>query len=180
MTAAECIEHVGKLRPQLVRFARSRLSNPAHAEDAVQEALLAAIESIGSFSGNSTLYSWLTGILRHKIVDCVRRSARDQWLQIDGEGTPFDGDEAFYPPTASAPAGPEQALARRQLWGAVLHCMQDLPERTAETFVLREFVGMNTAEASRALAVTETNCAVMLHRARARIREKLAPVWTES
>ncbi len=185
MTAAESIEHVGKLRPQLVRFARTRLSNPAHAEDAVQETLLAAVERIESYSGHSTLYTWLTGILKHKIVDCVRRSARDQWQAMDSDGTPLNAEDreiaalACGPDAGAAFGSPEQELATRQLWDAVLRCMRDLPERTADTFVLREYVGMNTAETSRMLAVTETNCAVMLHRARARIRERLAPEWTE-
>lgn len=186
MTAAERIEHVGKLRPQLVRFARTRLSNPAHAEDAVQETLLAAVERIESYSGHSTLYTWLTGILKHKIVDCVRRSARDRWDAMDSDGTPLNADDREFSAlecgsdACAAFGSPEQALASRQLWDAVLHCMRDLPERTADTFVLREYVGMNTAETSQMLAVTESNCAVMLHRARARIRERLAPEWTES
>ncbi len=171
MTAAERLEGLGKLRPQLVKYARSRLRNPAHAEDAVQEALLAAVENIGSFTGDSSLSSWLTGILKHKIVDCVRRSVRDQWQEMDNDGTPLDPDAPHVP----AFCGPEQALARRQLWEALLHCVQELPERAAETFVLREFIGMNTLETCRMLAVSESNCAVMLHRARARIRSRLDP-----
>jgi len=177
MTATERMEHVGKLRPQLVRFARTRLRNPAHAEDAVQETLLAAIENIDSFSGSSSLYSWLTGILKHKIVDCVRRSARDQWQELDDDGMPQNDVDRVHPGSGSRMGGPEQSLSRRQLWEALLHCVRDLPERTADAFVLREFVGMNTAETCRALAVSEANCAVMLHRARNRIRESLDPDW---
>jgi RNA polymerase sigma-70 factor (ECF subfamily) len=171
MTAVERLECLGRLRPQLLRFARSRLRNPAHAEDAVQETLLAAVENMGSFTGDASLSSWLTGILKHKIVDCVRRSARDQWQEIDNDGTPLDPDA----PHTAAFCEPERALARRQMWDAVLHCVRDLPERTAENFVLREFVGMSTAETCRMLAVSESNCAVMLHRARARIRAHLDP-----
>lgn len=174
MTAAERMEHVGKLRPQLVRYARSRLLNPAHAEDAVQEAMLAAIENIESFAGGSSLASWLTGILKHKIIDCVRRSARDQWQEMDNDGTPLMSDGSHF----SANGDPEQALVRRQLWDALLRCVQDLPERTAETFVLREYVGMNTAETCNALAISDSYCAVMLHRARARIRDRLDPDLT--
>jgi len=173
MTAAERVQIVGKLRPQLVRFARTRLRNPTHAEDAVQETLLAAIENIESFSGGASLFSWLTGILKHKIVDCVRRSARDQWQEMDNDGTPLMSAGPHF----SGDGGPEQTLSRRQLWEALLHCVRDLPERTADTFVLREFVGMNTVEICNALGVSESNCAVMLHRARTRIRESLDPDW---
>ena len=180
MTAAERMEHVGKLRPQLVRYARSRLLNPAHAEDAVQETLLAAIERIDSFSGASSLSSWLTGILKHKIVDCVRRSARDQWHEMDNDGTPLNADD-FDIARAEHSSGsvgwgdPERELARRQCLEALERCVRELPERTAETLFLRAVIGLNTDETCRALAVSETNCAVMLHRARARIRERFDP-----
>ena len=179
MTAAERMENVGKLRPQLVRFARTRLRNPAHAEDAVQETLLAAIENIESYSGSASLYSWLTGILKHKIVNYFRRSARDQWQAMDTDGTPLKSNdrECAAMDGGAGWSGPEQALARRQLEAALTRCLQELPERTADTFVLRELVGMNTAETCSALAVSESNCAVMLHRARSRIRASLDPDW---
>jgi RNA polymerase sigma-70 factor (ECF subfamily) len=167
MPVACRVEDLAQYRPKLVRFAQARLFNPAHAEDAVQETLLAAIESLGTFSGGGSLYSWLTGILKHKIVDCVRRSARDRWQELDGGGTPLESDH----PHCRAVGDPEQAMARRQVWEALVHCMRDLPERTADNYILRELIGMNTAETCHALNVSESNCAVMLHRARARIRE---------
>ncbi len=140
--------------------------------------MLAAIENIESFSGGSSLSSWLTGILKHKIVDCIRRSARDQWQPLDNDGVPQDDVDRVHPGSGGGTSGPEQSLARRQLWEALLACVRGLPERTADTFVLREFFGMNTAETCQALAVSESNCAVMLHRARARIRENLDLEWT--
>ena len=176
MTAAERMENVGKLRPQLVRFARTRLRNPAHAEDAVQETLLAAIERIDSFSGASSLFSWLTGILKHKIVDCIRRSARDQWQELDNDGTPLDAGVLHF----SGLGDPEMLLLRRRRLEALEHCVRQLPERMGETFVLRDVMGFNAAETCRSLAVSESNCAVMLHRARARIRADFAPALVES
>ena len=183
MIAAQHRDDLGHYCPQLVRFARSRLLDPAQAEDAVQETLLAAIESIDSFSGGSSLITWLTGILKHKIVDCVRRNARDRWYEIDNDGTPLPTD-GFGPfriadgPRSSTGWGePEEALMRRRLAEAVEKCVRKLPRRTAETFVLRDVAGLSTAETCRVLSVSETNCSVMLHRARARIRASLDPVW---
>jgi RNA polymerase sigma-70 factor (ECF subfamily) len=180
MTAAERMEHVGKLRPQLVRYARTRLLNPAHAEDAVQETLLAAIESIDRFSGGSSLFSWLTGILKHKIVDCVRRSARDQWHEMDNDGTPMNADGLDPGQSGHASGGwgdPENALLRRRRLEALERCVRELPKRTAETFFLRAVMGLNAVETCHALEVSEANCAVMLHRARARIRKTLPLEW---
>ena len=183
MGAAYRIEDLGQYRPKLVRFARARLFNPVHAEDAVQETLLAAIESIDKCSGGSSLITWLMGILKHKIVDCVRRSARDQWHEMDNDGTPMPAEHLEFTRCdgrARTTAGwgePETALMCQRLLEALERGVQELPERTARAYVMRELVGLNTAETCRALAVSETNCAVMLHRARARIRERLGPDW---
>src|SRR6185437_15171541 len=53
-------------RPYLVRYARAQLRDAQAVEEVVQEALLAALEALGSFQGQSTLRTWLTSILRFK------------------------------------------------------------------------------------------------------------------
>ena len=183
MTTAERIENLGQYRAKLVRFARTRLHNLAHAEDAVQDTLLAALENIHTFSGGSSPLTWLAGILKHKMADCVRRSARDQWREIDNDGTPLvTGDPGLasiegWTASSTGPPEPEDELTRRLLLAALDRCMRQLPERTARTFFLRDVIGYSTAETCRALSVSESNCAVMLHRARAGIRARLDPGW---
>mgnify|MGYP000715180077 CR=1 FL=1 len=61
-------------RAYLLRFASLQLRNPAHAEDVVQETLLAALEGLERFSGRSSLRTWLTGILKHKVIDHLRQA----------------------------------------------------------------------------------------------------------
>lgn len=183
MNTAERIEKLGQYRPKLVRFARRRLQNPEHAEDAVQETMLAAIETIDRYAGGSSLHTWLTGILKHKIVDCVRRSARDRWYELDNDGTPMPaGDPDFAPIAryAGAPPGasaPEQALTHQRLLEALDRCVRQLPLQAAHIFVLRDVIGLSTAEASLALEVSASNCSVLLHRARARVRKGIDPGW---
>ncbi len=183
MTTAERMEKLGQYRPKLIRFARMRLRNPAQAEDAVQETMLAAIEGIEKYAGGSSLSSWLTGILKHKIVDCVRRSARDQWHELDNCGTPKPVKDPDFAPVVqddsgrSAKNGPEEALAGQRLLEALDRCISQLPPQAAHAYVLRELIGMSAAEASRVLDVSESNCSVLLHRARVRIRERMAPEW---
>ena len=155
-------EEIGRHREKMMRFALRRLGNPAQAEDAVQEALIAAIEGIDSFSAGSSPGTWLTGILKHKIVDCVRKSVRDRYQELD-------------PDTLVANWGnPEEAFSRSGFLHQVARCMDDLPARSARVFFLREFVGLNTAEVCAELSISTTNCSVLLHRAKTRLRERLA------
>ena len=67
------IAQVETHRRFLLRFATAKLRHADLAEEVVQEALLAALEGIGSFSGQSALRTWLTSILKFKIIDFQRR-----------------------------------------------------------------------------------------------------------
>ena len=84
---------VEALRPQLMRFARSQLRNAAWAEDAVSDTLLAALEKPQSFAGQSQLKTWLVGILKHKVIDQLRRHALDlrtvDLSTVDGATAPL-------------------------------------------------------------------------------------------
>jgi RNA polymerase sigma-70 factor, ECF subfamily len=148
-------EELGRYRPQLLSFAMRRLRNRDQAEDAVQETLLAALQD-GGFEGRSSLQTWLIGILKHKVVDAMRTNARE---------TPLEGEEHFLP------AGdPEAGLARRRAVDAVQARLKQLPSCAARVFVLREVMGMDTAEVCRELAISASNCWVMHHRVRQRLR----------
>lgn len=185
MDTAHRMEDLGQYRTKLLWYARTKLFNPAHAEDAVQETLLAAVQGFDRFAGGSSLYSWLTGILKHKIVDCVRCAAREQWHGIDNDGTPLAAAEAEFAPDGGTPVArkgwsePEQALNRRQMIEALDGCVRQLPERTAQAFMLRQVMGLDTREACRMLDLSESNCSVMLHRARNRVRKSMDPDWLE-
>lgn len=149
---------VALLRPQLLRFAMLRLGNRDLAEDAVQEALLAAIEGIDSYAGDSSLATWLYGILRHKIVDCMRAAGRHE-PQVHEEDVPLPDSD------------PEAGFVRGRFFETVERSLKRLPASAASVFVLREVVGMDTEEVCRELAMSVSNCWVTLHRARRRLRE---------
>src|SRR5438067_10034696 len=68
-------------RGYLLRYATLQLRDSSAAEDAVQETLLAAIRGSQAFDGRSTVKTWLTGILKHKIIDQLRRDARERPLE---------------------------------------------------------------------------------------------------
>lgn len=185
MTAAARIDRatLETHRPQLVKFALLQLRNPTHAEDAVQETFAAALAAADRFSGGSTVRTWLIGILKHKIIDHLRRASREQPLEpFDGESGADDFDALFDERGhfAERPAewgDPERTLGERRFFEALERCLAGLPPKTAQAFVMREMHGADTDEICAALGITRSNCWVMLYRARMLLRECLQERW---
>src|SRR5210317_516293 len=61
----------------LYHFTLSRIKDPSIAEDLVQETFLAALKARKNFQGRSTARTWLIAILKHKIVDHIRKQVRE-------------------------------------------------------------------------------------------------------
>jgi len=148
-------------RAYLLRYARLQLRDPAQAEDAVQETLLAALESLDSFNGRATLRTWLTGILLHKIHDGFRRGARD------GDAGDSDAAEPVEWLT------PDHSLHVKRLCSAFMEAVGKLPERQAQALLLGEISGLETERVCRKLGVSRGNLWVLLHRARTGLRAEL-------
>ncbi len=171
------------LRPYLLRYANLQLRDSAAAEDCVQEALLAALAGQAGFAGRSNLRTWLTGILKHKIVDAIRRQAREPVLQEPGEG--LEGSEGLFDGRghwAERPADwgdPDGALEQAQFFRALELCLARLSARTAQAFMMREHLGLDTSEICKELEITPTHCWVLLYRARMVLRECLQQTWFE-
>jgi RNA polymerase sigma-70 factor (ECF subfamily) len=172
------------LRPYLLRFAALQLRDAAAAEDAVQETLLAALAGEANFAGRSNLRTWLTGILKHKIVDAIRRQSRERPASDFGpetdDGDDFDGlfDRRGHWQEAVDPwEDPEGSLGQKQFLAALEACLRALPERTARVFMMREHLGLETSEICKELGITPTHCWVMLHRARMALRLCLTTHW---
>ncbi len=174
---------VESLRPYLLRYAALQLRDAAAAEDAVQEALLAALVGEAGFAGRANLRTWLTGILKHKIVDVIRRQNRErpvESLEPDGQADDFDGlfnRRGHWEEAPDAWEQPEGALGQKQFLAALEACLRALPERTARVFMMREHLGLETSEICKELGITPTHCWVMLHRARMALRLCLQTNW---
>jgi len=187
MTAISHAELISGFRPQLLKFARLQLQDDAAAEDAVQEAIEAALKGIERFAGRSALKTWLFTIVRHKVIDFLRERGRT--VQVSSlERDEADMDEAFdtlfrenehwSPVSRPRPWGnPEEALEQQQFWQVFEICLEVLPARTARVFMMREFLGLETDEICTTLALSISNCNVILHRARAGLRQCLSEGW---
>lgn len=173
-------------RPYLLRFALVQLRDRNAAEDAVQETLLAALQSSARFAGRSSVKTWLTGILKHKIVDHLRRQLRELPLERPEEA---DGDpDADVAEAVFAPDGgwrelprqwhaPDRSFESSEFWKVFDACVQVMPQRSARVFVMRELLELSTEEICKELGISTTNCWVLLHRARLALRECLDTRW---
>ena len=150
-------------RSHLVRYAQRRLHDPMLAEDVVHDVFEAVLAGRALFGGRSALRSWLTGILKHKIVDLVRQRAGYDSLDL-GE----DEDGAMHGAAAvvcSQPR-PDERAEQRQLLAHTLSRIDALPASLREVMHLRVLQDQPTDRVCRTLSISEDNLFVRLHRAR--------------
>jgi RNA polymerase sigma-70 factor, ECF subfamily len=166
-------------RPYLMRFALLQLRNETAAEDAVQETMLAALQGASRFAGQSSLKTWLVGILKHKIIDHLRRQTREPQAYettCDDFDAMFEVDGHWSEPPADW-GRPENTLEQKEFFKIMDLCMQALPANTARVFMMREWLGLDTEEICKELKMTATNCWVVLYRARMGLRACLEKNW---
>jgi RNA polymerase sigma-70 factor (TIGR02943 family) len=175
------------LRRDMLKFAQLQLRDSGAAEDAVQEALIAAMNHQSGFAGRSALKTWVFAILRNKIIDHLRKHARevpacDLGTRGDEEGPDIEAlfDRSGHWTEQDKPstwADPESALSQKQFWAVFDACLNHLPAATARVFMMREFLELETTEICEQLEISSSNCWVILHRARTGLRRCLENNW---
>jgi RNA polymerase sigma-70 factor (ECF subfamily) len=160
--AAPTSADFGVHRDHLLRYARRRLRDGALAEDMVQDVLAAVVSGQASFSGRSSPRTWLLGILKHKIVDAIRRRAGEVSLDAMLDGN--DGT-ALASPLIDV-ADPCLVAEQRQLLRRVQALLEGLPVPLRRAFELHVVLGHSTGEVCGALGITPGNLWVRVHRVR--------------
>ncbi|MGD9590623.1 MAG: sigma-70 family RNA polymerase sigma factor [Pyrinomonadaceae bacterium] len=196
-TLDQAREHAGVPNPSswvdehgdsLFRFAMVRLRDETLAQDLVQETLLSAIQSLDSYQGRSTERTWLTGILKHKIIDHYRKHKNQ--VQITDEETDLSGVNKFFErPDAwdghwviklrpvDPEQSPDQAMERSEFWDMMNNCLSALPAKIANVFTLREVDGLTSEEICELLCLSPNNFWVIMHRARMQLRRCVEIKW---
>ncbi len=176
LNAEEWVDRYGDM---MYRFALVRVKDQDAAEELVQTALMAALQSRSSFEGRSTEKSWLFGILKHKILDHFRKVKQQRTYELtpEDDSDPFeDGyDETghwIHPPRKWA-LEPEKAAENAQLAEALNRCMDKLAEKFRTIFVMKEVQGLESSEICKELDIQPTNLWVILHRARNQLKKCL-------
>ena len=175
------------LRADMLRFAQLQLRNSESAEDLVQESIEAALRHSSSFAGQSTLKTWVFAILRNRIIDHLRTAKRTvpmSGLVEDGDDcqerleTLFNEKGGWRDTTRPvAWPNPEESMQTRQFWDVFEACLDHLPSNTSRVFMMREFLGFESDEICTQLGITTSNCHVILHRARLKLRGCMESGW---
>jgi len=165
----------------LYRYALFRLSNEEIARDMVQETLIAAWKAMKNFRGDSSIRTWLVGILKHKITDYVRKQIRDRnlsnSLELDPTSDFFDANGQWQQPVHEWADDPERLSSNQEFLQALNACITKLPEQHRHVFSLRELSGEDTEAICKTCDITPTNLHVIMHRARLALRKCLEKTW---
>lgn len=172
----------------LFSYANRRLRDTAHAEDAVQETLLSALESRDNYAGQASEKTWLTSILKLKIIDFIRKQVRepttddiialsdtikDNWVDelFDSRGNWICRPKDW--------GNPYKTLNNHQFIDAVENCLGRLKPASARVFHMKELSEYSNVEICNELGITTTNLSVLLYRARMRLRCCLELKWPD-
>jgi RNA polymerase sigma-70 factor (ECF subfamily) len=176
--------------PGMLRVARAFVATQESAAEVVQDAWLAVIEGIDRFESRSSLKTWVYRIL---VNTAKRRGTRESkvlpWSSVvpdsgptvdpadfQGPGEPYPGHWRAFPqpwPT------PEQHTLTRETAAHLRAAVDRLPERQRVVLVLRDVEGYEAEEVCSILEITRANQRVLLHRARASVRQELAGYFAE-
>jgi RNA polymerase sigma-70 factor (ECF subfamily) len=178
--------------PGLLRTARGYVASPEAAEDVVQETWIAVIRGIHRFEGRSTLRTWVYRILVNIAkTHGVKESRTLPWSSLSADDTGptvdpgrFQGPDEPYPGHwrrfPDAWPSPEAEVVWREARAMVDSVLADLPHRQRLVITLRDVDGYSSEEVCSILDITAANQRVLLHRARAAVRQRLEDYFTTS
>jgi RNA polymerase sigma-70 factor (ECF subfamily) len=174
--------------PSMVRIAMIYVPNRAIAEEVVQETWVGVLRGLERFEGRSSLKTWIFTILTNRAKTRAQRESRYVPL-----ASPFDTETEGIEPAVSPerfsldgdshwvwdirPHGwddiPEDRLLSQETLRLVMETIENLPPGQRQVIRLRDIEGWSSAEVCNTLAISETNQRVLLHRARAKVRQAL-------
>jgi RNA polymerase sigma-70 factor (ECF subfamily) len=179
---------VDELTPTLLRVARLYVRSAAVAEEVVQETWLGVLKGLDRFEGRSSLRTWIFRILTNTAkTRAVREGRSVPFSSLDSPSAKLDGESVD--PDRFLTSGrweghwasalprwseqPEERLDARETLDVVRRAIDELPPTQRTVISLRDVEGWSSEEVRNALELSETNQRVLLHRARAKVRQAL-------
>ena len=169
----------------LYSFAISRLNDEEQARDLVQDTFLAALERLASFEGKSSERTWLTAILKNKIIDVYRKkssglNATTMSVAEKGQDEFFDeqtGHWIFEHGPREFGIEDKDHIIGREFEKILQLCMQKLPVLWKAVFTMKHIEDEPTDTICTELKVSASNFWVIIHRAKVSLRACLQKNW---
>lgn len=170
----------------LYGYAMTRINDQDQAKDLVQETFLAALEGAARFQGKSSERTWLTAILKFKVIDLYRKNpakgikAADRYdLEKNGEDFFDANDGHFNDSHRPRELGIEQpdALENKEFKKILQLCMNKLPVLWLAVFTMKHMDDETTETICRELKVSASNFWVIIHRTKVNLRSCLQKNW---
>ena len=168
----------------LYAYTIKRISDEEQAKDLVQETFLAALEKVDRFEGKSSERTWLTAILKNKIIDVYRK--KSSGLRKDVQAAEHEQEDFFEQDdghwrTAHAPQtfGIEDVdhLGKKEFNNILQMCLQKLPALWMAVFTMKHMDDADTTLICSELKVTQSNFWVIIHRTKLNLRACLQRNW---
>lgn len=137
----------------------------------------------GAFEARSSLRTYATGILKHKIIDVLRLRGRELQMTAPQDTPPDEAidsivaaEGSWLTPSAAWPE-PDTALQSSEFLEVLQTCVERLQPRMAQVYMMREWLEQDVSRVCEDLEMSQGNVAVLLHRARMQLRECLTRNW---
>lgn len=166
-------ELVSRYESKVYSLALKMLRNPEDAEDVLQDTFLRAYRGIKSFKGNSTFSTWIYRITANSALMRLRKRQLPT-VSID------DADEREAPINiADWAPGPVEQMLNQETQAAMTEAIDALPPEFRQVFVLRDIEELSNSEVAEILDLSVAAVKSRLHRARLKVRNRLATYFTE-
>jgi RNA polymerase sigma factor (sigma-70 family) len=151
---------------RLFRVVRSYIHDGDDINDAMQDTWLKAFDKLYQFGGNAAFSTWL---IRIGINEALQKIRKNKHRTIN-EG--IELDNVIQMP-ASSQTIPETIAMRSEMKLLIEKAVDELPSKYRAVYVMKEIEGMDNAEIAQALALSDSNVKVRLHRARNLMKDAL-------
>ncbi len=170
----------------LYNYAITRVNDEHIAEDLVQDTFVAAIKSIKNFESKSKESTWLTAILKNKIIDHYRKKVNKYHQEsietLHNTNDYFDNRGSWR--TDQRPTdwhlGSGHSVDQKEFYEVLQKCIGRLNELQRIAFVMKHLDDEDTDDICKELQITTSNYWVIIHRAKLQLRKCLEINWIDN
>lgn len=167
----------------LFSFAITRVNDIHMAEDLVQETFISALKNYGTFQQKSKASTWLTAILKNKIIDHYRKKVREYQKEsldeLSASRDFFDekGSWKKEEKPQSWNLSTDRGMEQEEFYAILQKCLQKLNDLQRMAFVMKHMEDVDTREICKELKLTASNYWVIIHRAKLQLRKCMETQW---